>query len=155
MFLSESNSFPRATRPGLKSFFRTMSSCSARGSGCSISVWDGDGVDRLWLSPSLTIESCLAVWQGVLTWDLVWTPWSSRPKSLLDFGNGAKVLDELHWNVGLSRRRIGDCLLGWCRSIGDLLLGSLYSDGVLNLDWSKLSLTVPSASSWTKSKSGF
>ena len=91
----------------------------------------------------------------MLTWDLVWTPWSSRPKSLLDFGNGAKGLDELHWDdVGLSRRR-GGCLLGWCRSIGDLLLGSSYSDGVLNLDWSKFSLTVPSASSWTKSKSGF
>ena len=82
----------------------------------------------------------------MLTWDLVWTPWSSRPKFLLDFGNGARGLDKLHWDVGLSRRRIGDCLLGRCKSIGDLLLGSSYSEGVLNLDWSKLSLTVPSAS---------
>ena len=91
----------------------------------------------------------------MLTWDLVWTPWSSRPKSLLDFGNGARGLDELYWDAGLSQRRIGDYLLGWYRSIGDLLLGTSYFDGVLNLDWSKLSLTVPSTSYWTKSKSGF
>ena len=90
----------------------------------------------------------------MLIWDLVWTPWSSKLKSLLDFGNGAKGLDELHWDAGLSHRRKGDCLLGWCKSIRDLLLGSSYSDGVLNLDWLKLSLTVPSTSCWTKSKYG-
>ena len=82
---------------------------------------------------------------------------------------GARVLDELHWDAGLSFKRIAGCLKGWrrstdldlgswyvswCRSSEDLGEGS-YSKGDLNLDWSKLSLTVPSASYWTKSRSGF
>ena len=94
------------------------------------------------------------------------TPWNNGPKSLLDVGKGARVLDELHWDAGLSLRRIIGCLKGWRRSMDldlgswyrsteDLGLGSSYYKGDLNLDWSKLSLTVPSASCWTKSRSGF
>ena len=52
------------------------------------------------------------------------TPWSFGPKALLDLGMGARGLDELHWDAGLSLRRIVGCLKGWCRSIGDLDLGS-------------------------------
>ena len=65
-------------------------------------------------------------------------------------------MDELHWDAGLSLMGIGGCLKGWCRSNGDLNLDSYAgeSNGGLNLDWSKLILTVPSASCWTKSKSG-
>ena len=77
------------------------------------------------------------------------------PKSLLDLGKGTRGLEELHWDAGLSLRGIGDCLLGWGRSTGDLNLGSSKDRGNRNLDWSKLSLTVPSDSCWTKSKSGF
>ena len=79
-------------------------------------------------------------------------------------GKGAHVLDELHWDAGLSLRWIVGCLMGWRRSmdldlgswyksIEDLGLGSSYSKGDLYLDWLKLSLTVPSASYWTKSRS--
>ena len=90
------------------------------------------------------------------------TPWNSGLKSLLDVG--AHVLDELHWDAGLSFKRIVGCLNGcrrsmdldlgswyvsWYRSNGDLGLGSSYSKGDRNLDWSKLSLTVPSANCWT------
>ena len=93
--------------------------------------------------------------KGVLTWDLVWTPWNSRPKSLLDLGKGTRGLEVLHWEAGLSQRGIGDCLLGRGRSTRDLNLGSSKDGGNLNLDWSKMSLTEPSANCWTKSKSGF
>ena len=83
---------------------------------------------------------------------------------------GARVLDELHWDAGLSLSWIVGCLKGWrrsmdldlgswngswCRSNEDLGLGSSYSKGDLNLDWSKLSLTVPSANCWMKSGFGF
>ena len=68
--------------------------------------------------------------------------------SLLNLGKGARFLGKLHWDAALTLRRIVGCLKGWRRSIGDLDLGSSYSKGVLNLDWSKLSLTVPSASCW-------
>ena len=71
-------------------------------------------------------------------------------------GKGARILDELHWDAGLSLRRIVGCLKGsrrstdldlgsWYRSTEDLGLGSSFSKGDLNLDWSKFSLTVPSA----------
>ena len=77
---------------------------------------------------------------------------------------GARVLDELYWDAGLSFKRIvgylkgclrsmdldlGSWYVAWCRSKEDLGEGSSYSKGDLNLDWSKLSLTVPSASCWT------
>ena len=81
-------------------------------------------------------------------------------------GKGAHVLDELHWDAGLSLRWIVGYLKGWrismdldlgswYRSTEDLGLGSSYSKGDRNLDWSKLSLTIPLANYWTKSRSGF
>ena len=50
---------------------------------------------------------------------------------------------------------LGSWYVSWGRSKEDLGKGTSYSKGDLNLDWSKLSLTVPLASCWTKSSSGF
>ena len=55
LFFSKSNSFPRATRSRVMSFFMTMSWWSISGesgSGCSKSVLLGEGVLWLWLSSS-------------------------------------------------------------------------------------------------------
>ena len=58
----------------------------------------------------------------------------------MDLGKGTRGLEKLHWDAGLSLRGIGDCLLGWVRSNGDLNLGSSRDGGNRNLDWSNLSL---------------